>query len=320
MTYKDLSGCVKIDNEVILKLSGLKDDRRSLLIYSYLLHISSKTKAVQMDISKLLDLVDIKMSTGSKGSIKNSLDKLVDLGLISMYEDKRLIKGIILEEQVKKPKDTFWVKANQSISEMNFTLIPYYVIDDIIFSDGNEKADDLFAVVAYICLKSERREGVAPIMWSGRNTMTKDVHMTGRKLTRVIDELLRLEIIYYKRANLTGGRSNYVYGLYDSKDDVDVAVSIAESNNIIDKRIKFKDVLDNVIDIVDGEFLIDIKLSNFFDRHKIDCNIGVADETNRFCQKHGHAKLMNVLGEHNPEIYNADNKNGAYRSVLRRNY
>lgn len=320
LLQKDSLSFIKIDNSTILNLSKDKVGRRGLLIYSYLSNLGAGARGIQTDVSKLVEIMGVKISTGSKTSIGEALNKLVDLNLIYIYKDRALIDVPDIAELVKKPNRTFWVKIRTSVSEINYTLVPSDVIDRIIHSIQGEKPDDLFVVASYICLKTERREGVSPVMWSGIRRICRDIHMTDRKLVKVLGSLLELKVVYFKKIELSGDRSNYIYGLYQDKEDVDTAAVIARKNNRLDKRVKLKTILDNVIEIIDDEFLIDIKLSSFFERHGIECNSGVADESNKFCQKHGHAKLMEILGEHNSEIYNADNKIGAYRSILRRNF
>lgn len=311
---------VKLDNNIISKLYMDISHKRALFIYTYLSYTGTSNRALKVNMVGLIELFNIGTTTRSKESIKTALSELIDLSLIGIYKDKSLSIQADLNECMKKPKDMFWVKVRRSIAEANFTLIPIDEIEDIVFSDVKEKPEDMFAVLSYICSKTERRDGVAPVMWCGMNKIGKDIHMTEKKLLSVLKSLMELEIIYFKRADMTNGRKNYVYGLFRDKEHVQNSVLIAETNNIVDKRIKASGISDNVIDVLEDDFIIDIKLSNFFDRHRIECNNGVAKETNKFYHKHGHAKLMSVLGEQNPEIHNADNKNGAYRVILRRNY
>ena len=309
---------LKIDNSVILQLYESLNHKRALLIYAYILHIGKNSRAIATSPSVLIELFNLKVGTRSKGSIKDALNILLELGLISIHSDKRLLSDYDLDKCIKEPKGVLWVSVTESTADNFYTLIPVSTIEDVIFSNVPEKPEDMFAVLSYICSKTERRENVSPVMWVGMNNMAKDIHMSESKMKMVLASRMELDVAYFKRADLSAGRKNYIYGLYRDKDFVDDAVLIAQSNNNVDKRIKSIEVSGGVIEVIDGEYAIDMHLSKFFDRHEIECNEGITDETNKFYRKHGRKRLMEVLGEHNIEIHNADNKNGAYRSLLRR--
>lgn len=311
---------IKIENDVISDFLKMNGGGRALLVYSYLLKIGGGSRAVQTDIAKLSEIIGIGLTTNGKASVAKTIDMLVDRGLIELCSNIRLDTSIKARDMVSKPKSTIWVNVKISTSKRDYTLIPRRYMDDIIFSESDDKAEDLFSILAYICMKTERREGTLLVMWSGRNNMARSLRMGEPTLSRRLDFLMSQEVIYFEKVELTGDRANYIYSLYDSRSDVSQAVSTAKENNMVDSRIKYASNSDSMIDIENGEFIIDMRLSSFFDRHDMECNGGIAEETNKFYRRHGQARLIDVLGYYNSEIISADNKAGAYRSVLRREY
>lgn len=318
MKDKDYSGFVKLDNSVISELYSSKNGKRALLMYSYMASSCIGCETLNTSLSQLISLLDLKISTGSKSSAGEALSLLVKLDLVVPYEDRRLSKIYKVEEIVRKPKEFFWAKVNTSDSDMNYTLIPSKYIRRVVHHASDKSVEDMLTVLSYVCLKTERRSLVSPVMWVGMNTISKDIHITGRKLKSVLDEMLDIKVIYYKKADMTNGKSGNIYGLYENKEWVDNSVLIAESNKNLDARIKSRASSSDTIILIDGDFAMDDWLMKFFDRHSIDCNTGVAKETNEFSNKYGYDKLTKMLGDYNSEILSASNKIGAYRAILRR--
>lgn len=314
----------KIDNRVILGLNRGKKEKRALAIYIYLSYTGRYNKAIPVSLSILADILNVKTSTKNKQLLKSTLISLSDRGLVDFYSSKELDEKSDLDTITKDSKKTIWVRPYVCHSDINYTLIPINYIEDIIFSNTTESIEDLIVSLAYICAKTERRKSVSPIMWASINAIETDIHMDGKKFIRLSEELQRMEIVYFKLAELGSGRKNYIYGLYCDKEYVDSAVEIAQDNRALDRRVKSKLAQgdeDGVIERIEGnDYAVDSKLSSFFELHGIECNDGVMEETNKFYHKHGQKGLMNLLGKYNSEIMNADNKVGAYRGILKRNY
>lgn len=319
MLNRDSSKYVKVDNSVIEGLYNSKNGKRALFIYSYMSNIGLCGGAINTTLSQIIDLFDLKTTTGSKTSIGEAVSILVDMELFVLYEDRRMSKLSSIEDVIKKPKDTFWIKVNASESDKNYTLIPAKYINKIVQCASDKSVEDMFTILSYICLKVERRSLVSPVMWVGMNNISKDTHITGKKLKVVLDEMMEIKVIYYKKANMTNGKSGYIYGLYENQEWVDNSVAIAENNNKLDIRVKSISSADDAIVVIDDEFAMDDWLAKFFDKHGVECNDGIAKETNDFSSKFGYDKLTKILGDFNTEILNASNKNGAYRAILRRN-
>lgn len=315
---------VKIDNRVIFSLNRNKSEKRALAIYVYLSYTAKNSYAIPIDLSKIMDLLNMNHNTSSKKSLQAALSALESNELAEFYSSKKLNESMVIEDLSKDANRTIWSKPYISESEMHFTLIPINYIEDIIFSEVDESVEDMILTLAYICAKTERRNSVSPVMWFGLNNIASEIHIDSKKFVRVANILEEMEIVYFKKANLSKGRKNYIYGLYHDRDYVDHAVSIAEKNNVLDRRVKSKieeSESTGMIEPIEGnDFAVDPKLSDFFSKHGLECNEGIMIETNKFYHKHGRVKLLDMLGGYNPEVLNADNKVGAFRSILQRNY
>lgn len=315
---------VKVDNKTILHLNKNQSQKRALGIYIYLSYEAKHLRASQTDVSKLIELLDMKLNTSSKKSIQSALRILREQDLVELYTSKRLDECADIEDIIKEPKKTIWCRPRLSVSDFNYTLIPIPYIEEIIFSDTNHNTEELILTLAYVCAKTERRPNVAPVMWCGANNVGSEIHVSGKKFVELSKELKEMGIIQFKLADLGSGRKNYIYGMDCDKEHVDNAVQIAEQNRSLDKRIKYKldtgDTNGVIERLGDSDYASDIQLSKFFDMHDIEVNDGVMTETNRFYHKHGRGNLLKLLGEYNSEILSADNRIGAYRTILRRSY
>lgn len=314
---------IKIDNKTVSSLNRTKRHKRALAIYVYSVYAMTGELPISTSLATVLDVMGLKLSTSNKRSVIDSLTLLSDLGLAEFFTSIRMNEHVDLDN-LKDSKLTIWIKPLMSDSEVHYTLIPISSLETVLSSNIEENVDDLVLALTYVCRRIERRKHISPVMWTGINTIESEIHIDGKRFNRISRALRDMKVIYFDIVEFDSGAKNYIYSLYEDREHVDSAIAIAKRNGTIDKRVKlpmYNNDSENAIEIEeDGDFAVDMRLSKLFEVHGIVCNDGVMSETNRYSDKHGVRNLVNLIGEYNHQILSADNKIGAYRSLLRRNY
>lgn len=232
---------IKIGNEIVGQLLEEKN-RKSLAIYIYLLMKSKYHAAVSFTFNEFADICKIQSVSVNLKNMNTALQLLIDKELIEVYEDVRLRVPCDISNIVKNK--TMFIVVSESEYESSFTLIRFNDIEKLLYADTDESFVDMLSILALICRNIERKEHVLPITWWSINKMADELRMNDERLMDRIEEMMNLEVIYYKLLNidLHEGKFNkyhYIYSLFEDADFVEQAISQALMNGCLDKKIKY---------------------------------------------------------------------------------
>ncbi len=231
---------IKIGNEIVGELLKEKN-RKSLAIYIYLLKKSKYHTAVSFTFNEFADVCNIQAASVNLKNMNTALQLLIDKELIEVYEDVRLRVPCDISNIVKNK--TMYIVVSESEYESSFTLIRFNDIEKLLYADTDESFVDMLSILALICRNIERKEHVLPITWWSINKMADELHMKDERLMDRIEEMMNLEVIYYKllKIDLHEGKFNkyhYIYSLFEDAHLVEQAISNAKINQRLDRKIK----------------------------------------------------------------------------------
>lgn len=231
---------IKIGNDIVGQLLKEKN-RKSLAIYIYLLKKSKYHAAVSFTFNEFADVCNIQAASVNLKNMNTALQLLIDKELIEVYEDVRLRVPCDISNIVKNK--TMYIVVSESEYESSFTLIRFNDIEKLLYADTDESFVDMLSILALICRNIERKEHVLPITWWSINKMADELHMKDERLMDRIEEMMNLEVIYYKllKIDLHEGKFNkyhYIYSLFEDADLVEQAISNAKINQRLDRKIK----------------------------------------------------------------------------------
>lgn len=339
MNSKEYNFTVKLDNKIVDNLLAVKK-KRALFIYIYLLRNSKNRVVSHCNLSELTSFLNLPSTSRNVKTAKISIDTLISEGLVEVYTERfRNNKLTSIDIADIKGNTPLYIVAKESDSESFFTLIDADYIDKIFYQESEESPEDMMAILSLLCRQIERREEVLQVAWYSVTNLTSTLGISPNRYIDLITEMKKLEVIFYDKAVIKfkkGKKEHYIYSMFDDSSHVEQAVSIAESNGVLDARVKIQALngdMDYVVEMLADEDTGQIEwlattrqFQQLLDDVGYELNDSSAPLLNEFATKYSPEELIKTIniiagdkiGGQYTNLISIDNVTGFYSSRFKK--